>query len=51
MAAYADQNALPFVPAVMETAGLTCEGIARRWAVHPNLGDAPRDCFSYAKVR
>jgi len=36
---------------VMEKAGLMCEGIARRWAVHPNLGDEPRDCFSYARVR
>ncbi len=36
---------------VMERAGLKCEGILRRWAVHPNLDEAPRDCFSYAKVR
>jgi len=36
---------------LMEKAGLTCEGIARRWAVHPNLGDAPRDCFIYARAR
>ncbi len=36
---------------VMETAGLTREGVLRRWAVHPNLGDAPRDCWSFAKVR
>jgi [ribosomal protein S5]-alanine N-acetyltransferase len=36
---------------VMEKAGLTCEGVARRWAMHPNVSDEPRDCFSYAKVR
>jgi ribosomal-protein-alanine N-acetyltransferase len=36
---------------VMEKAGLTCEGVARRWMVHPNVSDEPRDCFSYAKVR
>jgi [ribosomal protein S5]-alanine N-acetyltransferase len=36
---------------VMERAGLKCEGILRRWAVHPNLDEVPRDCFSYAKVR
>ncbi len=36
---------------VMEKAGLTCEGIARRWAVHPNVSDEPRDCFNYAKTR
>jgi ribosomal-protein-alanine N-acetyltransferase len=36
---------------VMEKAGLTREGVLRRWAMHPNLGDEPRDCFSFAKVR
>jgi [ribosomal protein S5]-alanine N-acetyltransferase len=36
---------------VMEKAGLAREGMLRRWAVHPNLGDEPRDCFSYARVR
>jgi len=36
---------------VTEKAGLQREGILRRWIVHPNLGSAPRDCFSYAKVR
>jgi ribosomal-protein-alanine N-acetyltransferase len=36
---------------VMEKAGLTCEGVLRRWMTHPNACDEPRDCFSYAKVR
>lgn len=36
---------------VMEKAGLEREGVLRRWCVHPNLGEAPRDCYSYAKVR
>ena len=36
---------------VMEKAGLVREGVLRRWAVHPNLGPAPRDCFSYARVK
>ena len=36
---------------VMEKAGLVREGVLRRWIVHPNLSDAPRDSFSYAKVR
>jgi len=36
---------------VMEKAGLTREGVARRWEVHPNLSDEPRDCFSYSRVR
>ena len=36
---------------VMEKAGLAREGLLRRWLVHPNLGDEPRDCLSYARVR
>ncbi len=36
---------------VMEKAGLHREGLLRRWAVHPNISDEPRDCFVYAKVR
>ena len=36
---------------VMEKAGLAREGVLRRWLVHPNMSDEPRDCFSYARVR
>ncbi len=36
---------------VMEKAGLTREGLLRRWLLHPNISDQPRDCFSFAKVR
>jgi RimJ/RimL family protein N-acetyltransferase len=36
---------------VMEKAGLLREGVLRRWIVHPNVSDAPRDCFSYARAR
>jgi RimJ/RimL family protein N-acetyltransferase len=36
---------------VMEKAGLEREGVLRSWLVHPNLGDAPRDCVSLAKTR
>jgi ribosomal-protein-alanine N-acetyltransferase len=36
---------------VMEKAGLEREGVLRRWGVHPNMSDVPRDCISYAKVR
>jgi ribosomal-protein-alanine N-acetyltransferase len=36
---------------VMEKAGLVQEGLLRRWLVHPNIGDEPRDCFSYAIVK
>lgn len=36
---------------VMEKAGMTREGLLRRWHVAPNLGPEPRDCVVYAKVR
>jgi ribosomal-protein-alanine N-acetyltransferase len=36
---------------VLEKAGLRCEGILRRWSLHPNVSDTPRDCWSYAIVR
>jgi [ribosomal protein S5]-alanine N-acetyltransferase len=36
---------------VMEKAGLSREGILRRWLIHPNLSSEPRDCFSYALTR
>jgi [ribosomal protein S5]-alanine N-acetyltransferase len=36
---------------VMEKAGLSREGILRRWIIHPNVSAEPRDCFSYAMVR
>jgi len=36
---------------VMEKAGLQREGLLRRWDLHPDMGNAPRNCFSYAKAR
>jgi [ribosomal protein S5]-alanine N-acetyltransferase len=36
---------------VMEKAGMTREGVLRRWFPCPNLGPEPRDCLVYAKVR
>ncbi|MBZ6077033.1 GNAT family N-acetyltransferase [Microvirga puerhi] len=36
---------------VMEKAGMTYEGILKRWSVHPNVAQEPRDCLSYSKVR
>jgi len=36
---------------VMEKAGLLREGLLRRWLIHPNVSDEPRDCWSYARVR
>ncbi len=36
---------------VMEKAGFVREALLRRWAIHPNVSDEPRDCFSYGRVR
>lgn len=36
---------------VMEKAGMTREGILRRWHIAPNLSPEPRDCIVCAKVR
>jgi RimJ/RimL family protein N-acetyltransferase len=36
---------------VMEKAGMTREGILRRWHVAPNLGPEPRDCIVCARAK
>jgi hypothetical protein len=36
---------------VLEKSGFIREGLLRRWLLHPNISDEPRDCFSYARVR
>ncbi len=36
---------------VLEKAGLSQEGILRRWAVRPNISSEPRDAFIYSRVR
>ena len=36
---------------VMEKVGLACEALLRRWSMHPNVSDEPRDCFSYVRSR
>jgi ribosomal-protein-alanine N-acetyltransferase len=36
---------------VMEKAGLQREGVLRRWLVHPNTSNDPRDCVSFAATR
>lgn len=36
---------------VLEKAGLTREGILRRWVVRPNISGEPRDAFMYARTR
>jgi len=35
----------------MEKAGMSREGILRRWHASPSLGPEPRDCVVCAKVR
>lgn len=36
---------------VMEKVGMVREGCLRRYFVHPNMSETPRDCFMYARVR
>ena len=36
---------------VMEKAGMRREGILRRWTIHPNRSDEPRDCYCYALTK
>lgn len=33
---------------VMEKAGLTEEGVLRKWIMHPQVSDTPRDCLCYS---
>ena len=35
---------------VLEKIGMEREGVLRRWAVYPNLGPEPRNCWSYVRV-
>ena len=37
--------------AVMEKAGMTCEGILKKWSIHPNISNIPRDCLMYSKTK
>lgn len=36
---------------VLEKAGMIREGILRRWAVMPNIGGTPQDCYCYARIK
>ncbi len=36
---------------VMEKAGMTKEGILRRWSIHPNISEEPRDSYCYAATK
>jgi RimJ/RimL family protein N-acetyltransferase len=33
---------------VLEKVGMQCEGILRRYILHPNISDIPRDSYIYA---
>jgi [ribosomal protein S5]-alanine N-acetyltransferase len=36
---------------LLESVGMRCEGTLRRWIVHPNISDEPRDALCYAVVK
>lgn len=36
---------------VMEKSGMTREGLLRRYTLHPNLSDEPRDALMYAVIK
>ena len=36
---------------VLEKIGMQREGLLRRYILHPNISEAPRDCWCYAKVK
>lgn len=36
---------------VLEKSGFEFEGRLRRWALHPNISDTPRDALVYSWVR
>ncbi|MBC8503629.1 MAG: GNAT family N-acetyltransferase [Chloroflexi bacterium] len=36
---------------VLEKAGMEKEGVLRRYLVHPNLSDEPRDCYCYSAIK
>lgn len=36
---------------VMKKCGLEKEGVLKKWIIHPQLSDTPRDCFCYSITR
>ncbi len=36
---------------LLERVGMQLEGTLRRWLVHPNVAESPRDCLCYAIVK
>lgn len=36
---------------VLERTGFLCEGVLKKWSLHPNVSAIPRDCYSYVQTR
>jgi hypothetical protein len=36
---------------LLASVGMQLEGTLRRWLIHPNVTDSPRDCYCYAIVK
>jgi ribosomal-protein-alanine N-acetyltransferase len=36
---------------VLEKVGMQCEGILRKYIIHPNISDIPRDSYIYAIIK
>jgi [ribosomal protein S5]-alanine N-acetyltransferase len=36
---------------LLQSVGMQFEGTLRRWLIHPNMSEAPRDCLCYAAVK
>jgi hypothetical protein len=36
---------------LLESVGMQLEGTRRRWLIHPNMSEQPRDCLCYAAVK
>jgi RimJ/RimL family protein N-acetyltransferase len=36
---------------LLESVGMQFEGMLRRWLIHPNVSDTPRDCLCFAIVK
>lgn len=36
---------------VLEKVGMHCEGVLRKYIVHPNISDVPRDSYMYALIK
>jgi RimJ/RimL family protein N-acetyltransferase len=36
---------------VLEKVGMQCEGVLRKYIVHPNISDVPRDSYMYAIIK